>query len=64
MAAKFLKDHSKDYRFFLSKMTFFALCDPFGHKNSGNQRNLNPKAIKAKKAAIRQKSFQIEFSDF
>ena len=30
----------------------------------GNQRNLTPNGIKAKKAALRQKSFKIEFSDF
>ena len=32
---------------------FLPYVDPFWHKNSGDWRNLTPKAIKAKKADIR-----------
>ena len=45
-------------------MIFFALCGPFGHKNSGNQGNLTPKAIKVKKAAIRQNLSKLDFRRF
>ena len=53
-AKKIFKGLTKGHTSILLKFyNFFALCGPFGPKNSGDWRNLTPKAIKAKKADIR-----------
>ena len=43
---------------------FFALYGPYWHKNSGEQRNLTPKAVKAKKADIRPNVSKLDFWNF
>ena len=46
---------------FIEILYFFALCGLFWHKNSGDQKNLTPKAIKAKKADIRPNVYKLNF---
>ena len=64
-AKKIFKGLTKGHTSILLKFyNFFALCGPFGLKNIANRRNLTPKAIKAKKAAIRPNLAKLDCCKF
>ena len=61
---KFQRPEPRPQLHILKFYNFFALCGPFWHKNSGDWRNLTPKAIKAKKADIRPNVSKLDFRIF
>ena len=64
-AKKIFKGLTKGHTLILLKFyNFFALCGPFGLKNIANRWNLTPKAIKAKKAAIRPNLAKLDCCKF
>ena len=64
-AKKIFKGLTKGHTSIILKFyNFFALCGSFGLKNIANRRNLTPKAIKAKKAAIRPSLAKLDCCKF
>ena len=64
-AKKIFKGLTKGHTSILLKFyNFFALCGPFGLKNIANRRNLTPKAIQAKKTAIRPNLAKLDCCNF